>query len=553
MEAARTMELSVRRPAVLPAAAAVAVYFNCVANDFTQDDFYYIVQNEQIRHSPWLLFTNPYLGSGLYRPLGLLSYAFNYALHGLHPLGFHAVNVLLHAAVTVLFYLLIRELLERPRTALAAALLFAVHPIHTEAVASAVGRTELLAAGFLLGAWLLHVRGRFWTAALCFLMALMSKESAAAFLVLAPAGDYVRGRLRASRVYACYSAVFAFYVTLWWNAAGQLGLSLIPFLDNPLAELPAFWCILNALKVAWKYLALLLLPWRLSADYSFNAIPVLRSWTALLPALLAGGAVLTVCLWSFRRRRPVFLCFVIYLAGFALTANVLFPIGTIMAERLAYLSSAGLCLLAGLGWEWMASRRTRAAVAALAVVFVAFALRTVVRNRDWRNDFTLFASAVRAAPQSAKARHNLGVQYMNRRDLENARLQFEAAYRIYPEYPDLLGSMGLLFFQTGDKARAERYMEEALGRSGRDNPHYDELATNYAALLIDTGRYDAALALLERTIAAAPRFARAYSNRAVIHYRREEWNLARADLETALRLDPANGQARSLLLRINQR
>jgi tetratricopeptide (TPR) repeat protein len=107
--------------------------------------------------------------------------------------------------------------------------------------------------------------------------------------------------------------------------------------------------------------------------------------------------------------------------------------------------------------------------------------------------------------------------------------------------------MGLLYYQMGDKARAEQFMEIALGSSDRDNPVYDEMAVNYAALLLETGRSGKALVILNKIIADSPRYARAYSNRAVLYYLHHDFAAARADAETALRLDPKNTQAQTLL------
>jgi protein O-mannosyl-transferase len=123
-----------------------------------------------------------------FRSVTIASFALNWAAAGAHPLVFHLVNLLLHTAVVVVLYLVLRSLLDSvpnaSTIAFAAALLFAVHPIHTEAVASIVGRSELLAAGFLLAAWLLHLNDKVIAALLCFLLALLSKESAVAFVPL---------------------------------------------------------------------------------------------------------------------------------------------------------------------------------------------------------------------------------------------------------------------------------------------------------------------------------------------------------------------------------
>jgi Tfp pilus assembly protein PilF len=530
---------------------AALVYANTLVNKFAQDDHYYIVGNAELREAPWRLMASAYASSGVYRPVTMLSFALNYWTMGMRPFGFHLVNLFLHGAVTVLLFHVILALLQAPRAAWAAAALFAVHPIHSEAVAAAVGRAELLAAGLLLAGWLLHLRGRFGYGALCFLLAMLSKESAAVFLVLVPLCDYATHRFppRAALVYLRYAAAFVVFLALQWNAGGMKGGELVPMIDNPLAYLPAGWRVFNAMHVAWKYVALQIYPATLSADYSFNAIPVYREFAALAPAVVAILVVLAGWFWSLRRSPGVAVALSIYLCGFALTANVLTPIGTIFGERLAYFPSAGLCLLAGLGWQWLQSRQRITAIILLALVSTALAARTVVRNRDWHDDATLWISAARAVPSSAKARRNAGAKYMDAHDLAHAREEFEAAYRIYPDYPDLLASMGLLYAQTGEKERAAQFMDRAVGMSGRDNPLYDGMVTNYAALLIELGRYEPALALLNRVISESPGYARAWSNRAVLYLILGNKAQARADAEQALRLDPANGQAAKVLER----
>src|SRR5581483_11495272 len=142
----------------------------------------------------------------------------------------------------------------------AGALLFAVHPIHAEAVAAVVGRAELLSTGLVLGAWLLHLADRRGAAAASFFLALLAKEPAVAFLALAPLGDRVRGRpIRPSR-YWPYAAAFAGYLVLRWLAVGAPAMDRLAELENPLLSLPQPWRALNALVVAWRYVVLQIFP-----------------------------------------------------------------------------------------------------------------------------------------------------------------------------------------------------------------------------------------------------------------------------------------------------
>ncbi len=520
----------------------VLVYGNALFNGFTLDDNYYIAGNSQIVHAPWRILIEPHENSNVYRPVTHLSYSLNYYTSGLAPWGFHFTNILLHLGVTLLLFALLARFFPEP-VAMAACWLFAVLPIHTEAVTSAVGRSELLAALFLLSAWILHLRDKEAPALGCFLLAMMSKESTAVLPALLVLGDYAADRLRPIARYVRSAAVAAAYLGwLWYMQGGRFGRPLIPKIDNPLAELPAFWRVVNALGVAGKYLALQVYPARLSADYSYNAIPVTYDW--FLP-LLAAVCVAGLWLWAiWRRRSGLMLGIGIYIICFATTANILIPTGTILGERLAYLPSAGFCLLAALAITRLPAR---VSTGVLAVVICAMSVRTIVRNRDWKDDFTLFRAALDAVPDSVKVRNNYGGLLVSRGDAQGARVQYETAMKIDADYPDLLASYGLLEYRAGNRAVAEQMMERALGMSGRDNPNYDLMATNWAAVLVSTGRADAALPILNKVIAASPNYSRALANRAVSEYHRGERDPARADARRALAADPDNKQAQTVL------
>ncbi len=542
-------------------ALVTVVYANSLGNQFTLDDELYITGNPQVTRFSWPGLLAPNRTTNVFRPLSFLTFAFNWAI-GPHPFGFHVLNLLLHAAVVVLLYFLFRALLRDnaygPTIALVAAALFAVHPIHTEAVTSIVGRPELLATGFLFTAWLLHLHDRQILALLCFALALLSKESAAVLLPLVLVGDYALGKWKPLPRYAGIATLTAIYLGLLWRVqGGRFGQRVISPLDNPLGNLPAPWRILNAVRVAWKYLALQLYPHVLSCDYSFNEIPIFKDWRHTLPAAIAAAAVVGLWLWAIARRKGEWiLAGGIYFAGFTTTSNILIPTGTILGERLAYLPSAGICLLAAAVWARLFAEAERKdqqkwAVAVLAAVVALLGARSIFRNRDWKDNETLFASAIRAVPNSAKAHNNLGLLYLNERQQDRAQREFETVLRIYPGYPDTLASYGLLNFQRGDYKDAQWMMQQALDTSTRDDPNYDFMAVNLAGLWMQTGDNFDAIDLLNREISESPGYARAWANRAVIRYRLGQPAAARADAEAALRLDRNNPQVLQLMQQLN--
>jgi len=545
--------MSERTRVALLLAIAMLVYGNTLLNGFCFDDFPYVVHNPTVTQLSVSRLLQPTRGSNLFRPATFATFALNFAVEGAHPFGYHLVNLLLHAAVTLLLYWVLRKLLEGVHqgasVAWAAALLFAVHPIHSEAVASVVGRSELLAAGFLLAAWLLHLQDRPVFALACFALALLSKESAVAFVPLVLAGDYARGKWKPPLRYAWIAGLAVAYVALLWKVQGErFGSGRISYLDNPLAHLPASLRILNALRVAWKYAGLHVFPGTLSCDYSYNAILLYAGgWHLAVPA---GAALLVLGLWMWTlwsKRREWFLSGAIYLGGFAATANLLVPTGTIMGERLAYLPYAGFCLLVSLLWMRLEMRQRKLAWAVLAIIVAALATRTVVRNRDWRNNLTLFTAAVRDVPRSAKVHYCLASEYLDRGQLDAARMELQTSLRIFPDSAEAIEKDGIVEAQLGHDQEARRLFEKALSMTRPDNIGYEPWAVNLAALLTKLGEYGEALKILDTAIGVSPEYPVAWLNRAVVHYHRGEMNLAREDAQQALRLDPGNPQAQKLL------
>ena len=232
---------------------------------------------------------------------------------------------------------------------------------------------------------------------------------------------------------------------------------LTPFADNPLMS-AGFWTArLTAFKVIGKYLWLFVWPARLSADYSYNAVPLFgwhpAQWEdakALIALAVCLGAALLAVRW-YRTRKPLFFFLAFFFVALAPTSNLAILIGSIMAERFVYLPSIGLagCVVAAiyaLGRQVSRQRllAMRAAWIALGLVCLACAARTYARNFDWLDELSLWTSAVDVCPESAKAHYNLGnalSQLPGR--LPDAIAQYEAALRIDPGYAQAHANLGL--------------------------------------------------------------------------------------------------------------
>lgn len=430
------------------------------------------------------IFAQPYWNlaeerAGLYRPVTTSSFVINRALTGTAPWGFHAVNVLLHAGACVLLWRVVRGTATRYGTALWAALLFAALPVHVEAVANVVGRAEILAAVFVLAAWLAHRRGRLPLAALLWLAAVLSKESA----ILAPALYLLDDRLSDRPVRPSlvpYGAALAVALAARALALGGLvGAENAVFLDNPAAFAGVGPRVATGLWTLAKQVGLLLWPCTLVSDYSYDALPVVSSWSD--PRLWVGVAL--VAAWGVglvvairRRSRP----WAIALAAWGLlslpASNLLIATGTIFSERAAYLPSLGACLIAGHLVAGAGRGRVAPAAALAALLTLACGARAFVRIPAWGDNATLATTDVASSPRSAKLQAGAAIAAADRGDVAEAEAGSRRALAIWPDYHQVRYNLAVLLARRGDSGGAAAELDRIVAAKVRNPRPYALLA-----------------------------------------------------------------------------
>jgi Tfp pilus assembly protein PilF len=183
----------------------------------------------------------------------------------------------------------------------------------------------------------------------------------------------------------------------------------------------------------------------------------------------------------------------------------------------------------------------------LAVIVIALGFRTVVRNRDWKDNKTLFSAQLRNAPQSLKTHHAVAILYMDDRRFDLARKELDLSLQIYPNNAGALATYGVLETWQGNYVEAGRKLEKALDLMERGDPLYGQTAVSLAGVYMKTGHMNGALDLLNREIAQSPSYGRAWAIRAVVHYKLGDVGSARHDAQTALHLDAADVPTRQAL------
>jgi Flp pilus assembly protein TadD len=378
---------------------------------------------------------------------------------GSHPALFHAAGLALGLAAVLLLYYFLLAVETPPRTAFMAACLFALFPIHTDATTPVTGSAELMAAACGLGALILYYRNRPVGALILFALAVFSKESAAAFAALPLVFPRQGARFRDSRLAAGGAAVII-AGALWAHHAVSRS-SQIPAIDNPAALLNVGARILTALWVQCLYLFKTLLPMTLSADYSYQQIRLvmgLGDWRAWAGLALAGGAAFLA--WHRREFRAPVLAYAVL---FSPTANILFPIGTIMGERLVYAPSLGLAL--ALAIPLAARRYGKTALLAVALVFAA---RTAVRNLDWLNAGRFYHKLAETSPASAKSHYSIGVLLSADGDDTSAIEAYDRAIAIFPAYGEAYRNRGNALARLGRREEAMASYRQCLRFSPGD-------------------------------------------------------------------------------------
>ncbi len=471
--------------AALVALVSWAVYADNLEGQFCYDDNFAILNNADVRHDAplWPVFRNDFWGQAIhkpdshksFRPLTVLSFRLNHWWGAFEPRGYRVVNNALHAAFTaLLFVVALRVLALDLLAAFLAALLFAVHPVHTEAVSGVVGRAEALAGVLMLLAVLAYARALrvtrraatlwFYAAVALVLGATFAKESGLtafgvlvlldfchsaplfdgrresllAFLRRAPRSEFGR-RVATLVAFALAYMVFRKHICVNYTLLNNRRL------ENPIAFSRGTTKLLSNMYLHAYYGLLLVWPYSLSFDYSFDCIPLVHSLAdprnlITLTMYAALAALIGVAFWlRDERGRQLLLALGLFLCPFIALSNLFFTVGSMVAERLLYLPSAGYCLVLGMvasGTLWPAARQWRVLVVALSggvvLLCASYVPVTLERNVVWGDEAQLVRSALPVCGRSAKTLSNYGLLLRREHRNGDALAAFEKALDILP-------------------------------------------------------------------------------------------------------------------------
>jgi len=412
-----------------------------------------------------------------YRPLSLVTFAIEYGFLGLNPQVSHFINVLLYALsamlllrVLALFFPLAKNGKAFLSIPFIAALLFVLHPVHTEVVANIKSRDEILCLLFSLAA--LYYSYRYVTndkmqnavaAAFCFLLAILAKENAVTFLAIIPLCIYFFTQLPSKKIFVSIiplAITTIVYFIIRHNALGFLfdsGKEVTLLMNNPFLGTTQDEKFATIFYTLLLYIKLLFFPHPLTHDYYPYHIPILK-WAdpRAFMSLIIYLALIIYALRNIRNKSVYAFCILFFIITISIVSNMFFPVGVFMAERFLYMPSIAFCLMLAYAFvnavpqlEKRIPMMRNIASALLVIIIVGFSYKTIARVPVWKDTMSLNKSGAEVSVNSARAQQYYGYAlYVEATKETNAekkkQLLDEAlpyvnhALSIHPTYTDAL-------------------------------------------------------------------------------------------------------------------
>ncbi len=538
---------------------AILIYIPSFNADFTLDDVLIVEDNTFVKSLDQIpaIWTSHYWAgkvdatdTGLYRPLTLTTYNLQYALTGESPAAFHILNILLHALVCLMVMTMASLLFLDFRLVVISGLLFAIHPIHTEAVAGIVGRAEILAALFILTSMVCYHQWRQkgeikWLVLMLVstLAAITSKEHG--FLMIAI--------MALQETYYYFTTkTFSWSERKKWIAFGSvailsLGMWMVrSSITGPTAS-HELWAnvgsadrMATSVRTSAEYIGLHLWPFPLSADYWIDEVPIVGFGNV---KVLFGVFVILGMLslaYYFRRKLPVASWGILFFFLMLLpVSNFVFAAGFLKAERILYIPSIGLILLMSVMLTKVLDLKSGRipGFILLGLFILLFTWRSWTRSGDWKNNYALAVATLQTSPNSPRFNNMMGLELRAQNKNDEALAFFEKAVQANPNHVPALVNLGMQYSYFNRQQEAGDLLEKALTLEPGTLATYANLMSVYRT----TGAHDKNIAIAEKAMQRFPQSAAIMWNAANAY--QLAGNMARANeiRAKALAIDPNIG------------
>lgn len=541
---------------------AFLVYSGTLRGDFIWDDEYLILNNSQIKsftHFPNVFKT--YVGYGseninnFYRPVQEISNMVDWFLWGEYPFGFHLTNVVLHSLVSALVFIFLLLISRNIMASGLAALLWAVHPVHTEAVAYIAGRADPLYAFFMLLSIIAFVRyadsvcrGKragwlYILSVVLFLLSLLSKEIIISMPIIiflytlyflkGTQNDRYFSRLKWSWI--PYGVIVVIY--------GALRSTVLSFSDiapaSVFGKIPLALRLLTFFRTVGVYLRLMLVPVNLHMERTIRISSGYFGPGEIL-ALVMVAAIIWGAWYSYRHNRVVSFAIAWFFVNLLPVSNIV-PINSFLAEHWIYMASIGPFMIVGVGFEKLYGKFLSrnmilrgAGLLAAACVLAVYAKMSIIRNRDWADEISFFNSTLRFHPRNARLYLNLGNTYYERGQIDQAIEQYRKSIDINKNYAVAYGNIGSAYLNKGQEAKAEEYLIKAINlKHNYPIAHY-----NLGIVLFKRGKYAEAKKEFEIALQQLPQLFQAWNMLARTELKLGDLKGAKTAFQRSLSIQP---------------
>jgi len=463
-----------------------------------------------------------------YRPMMLAGFAIEKQFFGNSPFVYHLFNVLEYALGCTFLFFTLRLLFEKKYLlpTVAATLLFAAHPLHTEVVANIKSRDEIYAFLGMLGVIYSIVqynrKGNIFyliIALLSYAFAILSKEGALSILGLVPLVLYFFTKISFGKI-ALQTIYFGLIAGIYFFIRGQIiDPNPTPFetIDNSLLAIDSFWGQrATAIGMLGKYFQLLVFPHPLSFDYSYNTFPEL-SWTnwKVLASLATSIGLIYLTIKGLRTKSIYSFAILFFAITFAITSNIFFSIGATFAERFMFIPLLGFCIAVSfLLQKFFLDEKNQSPTifySIVGVILLLYSAKTITRNNAWKNDDTLYETGIISAPNSSRTQSFYGVtQYrkaltetnLNKKNelLKTAVKYLKMSTETYPGFTETYHHLALVYEAQNNNSLAIEAYKNAI----KTNAKYFPAMTNLGVFFYKIKNYNQAENYLKQALLLAP-------------------------------------------------
>lgn len=510
-------------------AISFLLYANTLQNKFVYDDFTLIVDNYLIRN-----FANIKNLDIFKQPVRMITFMLDFHLYRLNPTGYHLTNIILHVLTVILVYFVTFKLFSNLFLAFLCALLFASHPIHTEAVACISNRKEMLFSLFFLISFLTFLKSEqnkwfIFISVICFLLALFSKFVAISLPLVILLYSWVFKKKKELLNAIPHFVIMLLIFILFWKYRAKIFVQ-VKEVPLTLKEYPIV--TFTMLKALLIYYYLLIFPYNLCAEHDVALATKFYQPEVLISFILTALAIY----YAFKTKRKLMKFGILWFyINFLPVSNIL-PINYIVAERYMYLPVFAFSLILAYYLLKLFNKNEKAGFSALIVLLLLYSVRVVTRNRDWHDSIALWQKTIKQSPGKAVAYNNLGTAYQRKGDLRKAYEYYKKAIEIDPSYVQAYYNLGNVFIATGQFKDAEKMFRQVV----KIDPSAYRGYFGIAIAKMYLGQPDSSLNYLVRTVSIEPSFLPAYLEGVKVALKLNLLWVADTACKLAVKIDPKN-------------